>query len=141
MAVDSRDPPDPEIAHVAALSPDRRRPDRQPEADPADGGGGGLGDVLFDPLAGDRWGAGVPAVRLPDVLDLPAAQWGAAVPLLGLPARLQPDVRYPVRLPQAGDPRLLGGGRNLLRRGQGQGGARAVARSRRSVQNRLRGAT
>ena len=30
---------DPEIAHVAALSPVRRRPDRQPEADPADGGG------------------------------------------------------------------------------------------------------
>ena len=37
-----------------------------------------------------RWpeSAGVPAVRLPDLLGLPAAQWGAAVPLLGLPARL-----------------------------------------------------
>src|SRR3954447_16838623 len=105
--------------------------------DPADGGGGGLGDVLHDPLAGDRWGAGLPAVRLPDVLGLPAAQWGAALPLLGLPARLQSDIGYPVRLPQAGDPRLSGGGRDLLRRGQGQGGARAVARSRRPVQDCL----
>src|SRR3954468_6093835 len=39
----------------------------------------------------------------------------------------QPDLGHPVRLSQAGDPRLPGGGRNLLRRGQGQGGARAVA--------------
>src|SRR5215217_260135 len=114
MAVDSGDPPDPEIAHVAALSPDRRGADRQPEAGPADGGGGGLGHVLFNPLAGDRWGAGVPAVRLPDVLGLPAAQWGAALPLLGLPARLQPNVGYPVRLSQAGDPRLSGRRRDFL---------------------------
>src|SRR3954454_4716474 len=85
--------PSPEIAHVAALSPDRRGADRQPEADPADGGGGGLDAVLFDPLAGDRGGASLPAVRLPDVLVLSAAQRSAAVPLLGLPARLQPDVR------------------------------------------------
>src|SRR5919107_176347 len=114
--------PNPEIAHVAALSPDCRRADHQPEADPADGGGGGLGDVLFDPLAGERWGAGLPPLRLSDVLGLPAAKRGAAVPLFGLPARLQPDVGHPVRLPQAGDPRLSGGGRDLLRRGQGQGG-------------------
>src|SRR5687768_18397607 len=73
--------PDPEIAHVAALSPDRRRADCQPEADPADGGGGGLGDVLFDPLAGERWGAGVPALRMHDMLGLPAAQRSAALPL------------------------------------------------------------
>src|SRR3954463_3422584 len=46
------EPPNPEIAHVTALSPDRRRADRQPEADPADGGGGGLDAVLHDPLAG-----------------------------------------------------------------------------------------
>src|SRR4051812_44222760 len=90
-----------------------------------------------------RWpetegGAGLPALRMSDVLEVPAAQRSAAVPLLGLPARLQPDVGHPVRLPQAGDPRLPGGGRDLLRRGQGQGGARAVARSRRSVQDRLR---
>src|SRR3954468_21418135 len=65
--------PNPEIAYVAALSPDRGGADRQPEADPADGGGGGLDAVLFDPLAGDRWGAGLPALRLPDVLGLPAA--------------------------------------------------------------------
>src|ERR687897_2257368 len=116
MAVDSRDPPDPEIAHVAALSPDRRSADRQPEAGPADGGGGGLGNVLFNPLAGDRWGAGVPAVRLPDLLGLPTTQRSAAVPLLGLPARLQPDVGHRVRLSQAGDRRLPGGGRDLLRR-------------------------
>src|SRR3954449_1862486 len=103
MAVDSRDPPDPEIAHVAALSPDRRGADRQPEADPADGGGGGLGDVLFNPLAGNRWSAGLPALRLPDLLGLPAAEWGAAVPLLGLPARLQSDIGHPVCLSQAGD--------------------------------------
>src|SRR4051812_40701851 len=88
--------------------------------------------VLFDPLAGDRGGAGVPALRLSDLLVLPAAQRSATVPLLGLPARLQPDLGHPVRLPQAGDPRLPGGGGDLLRRGQGQGGARAVARSRRS---------
>src|SRR4051794_17641845 len=106
--------PNPEIAYVAALSPDRRGADRQPEADPADGGGGGLDAVLRDPLAGDRGGAGVPAVRLPDVLVLPAAQWGAAVPLLDLPPRLQPDVGHPVRLPQAGDPRLSGRRRDLL---------------------------
>src|SRR4051812_10075959 len=129
IAVDSGDPPDAEIAHVAALSPDRGRADRQPEADPADGGGGGLDAVLHDPLAGDRGGAGVPALRLPDVLGLPAAQWSAAVPLLGLPARLQPDIGYPVRLPQAGNPRLPGGGRDLLRRGKRQGGPGAVARS------------
>src|SRR3954471_4947760 len=122
MAVDSRDPPDPEIAHVAALSPNRRGADRQPEAGRADGGGGGLGAVLFNPLAGDRWGSSVPAVRLPNVLGLPAIQRSAAVPLLGLPARLQPNVGHPVRLSQAGDPRLPGGGRDLLRRGQGQGG-------------------
>src|SRR3954467_11595055 len=108
--------PNPEIAYVAALSPDRGGADRQPEADPADGGGGGLDAVLHDPLAGERWGAGVPALWLPDLLGLPAAPWGAAVPLLGLPARLQPDVGSPVRLPQAGDPRLPGG--DLLRRGQ-----------------------
>jgi hypothetical protein len=81
--------PNPEIAHVAALSPDRRRPDRQPEADPADEGGGGLDAVLHDPLARDRWGAGVSTVRLSDVLEMPAAKRGAAVPLFGLPARLQ----------------------------------------------------
>ena len=80
----------------------------------------------------------MPAVRLSDLLVLSAAQWGAAVPLLGLPARLQPDVGHPVRLPQAGDPRLPGGGRDLLRRGERQGGARAVARPRRPVQDRLR---
>src|SRR3954451_19434620 len=128
----------PEIAHVAALSPDRRGADRQPEAGPADGGGGGLGNVLFNPLAGDRWSAGLPAVRLPDLLGLPATQRSAAVPLLGLSARLQPNVGYPVRLSQAGDPRLPGGGRDLLRRGQGQGGPGAVARPRRPVQDRLR---
>ena len=130
--------PDPEIAHVPALSPHRRRPDHQPEADPADGGGGGLDDVLFDPLARDRRGAGLPALRLSGLLGLPAAQRGAAVPLRGLPARLQPDLGHPVRLPQAGDPRLPGGGRDLLRRGQGQGRAGAVARPRRPVQDRLR---
>src|SRR3954471_18434609 len=77
--------PNPEIAHVAALSPDRRRSDRQPEADPADEGGGGLDAVLFDPLAGDRGGAGLPALRMSDVLEMPAAQRSAAVPLLGPP--------------------------------------------------------
>ena len=73
-----------------------------------------------------RWpeSDGVPsaAVRLPGLLGPPATQWGAAVPLLGLPARLQPDLGHPVRLSQAGDPRLSGRRRNLLRRGQGQGG-------------------
>ena len=65
IAVDSGDPPNPEIAHVAALSPDRRRPDRQPEADPADGGGGGLDDVLFDPLARMDGAPVCPQCRLP----------------------------------------------------------------------------
>src|SRR3954447_21145965 len=101
--------PNAEIAYVAALSPDRGGADRQPEADPADEGGGGLGDVLFNPLAGDRWGSSVPALQLPDLLGLPATQRSAALPLLGLPARLQPDLGHPVRLPQAGDPRLPGG--------------------------------
>ncbi len=64
----------------------------------------------------------MPAVRLPDLLGLPVTQRSAAVPLLGLSARLQPNVGHPVRLSQAGDPRLSGGGRDLLRRGQGQGG-------------------
>ena len=51
--------------------------------------------VLHDPLAGDRWGAGVPALRMLDLLEVPAAQRSAAVPLLGLPARLQPAL--PIR--------------------------------------------
>jgi hypothetical protein len=32
-----------------------------------------------------RGGAGLPPLRLSDVLVLPTAQWSAAVPLLGLP--------------------------------------------------------
>jgi hypothetical protein len=34
-----------------------------------------------------------PALRLSDLLVLPAAQWGAAIPLFGLPARFGPPVQ------------------------------------------------
>src|SRR6185369_16903479 len=65
-------------------------------------------------LAADRWQAGLPPLRLPDLLRLPPLGTPAALALQGLPGGFLGDLGHPVRLAQAAAQDLPDGHRGVL---------------------------